>query len=115
MNYYNRVANTDGGYARTQAYDRLYLVGGMGHCAGVGTAQGTAGVSPPATVNSVPLPAAGQFFTEMTNWVESGTAPASLTLKSADASASQLVCSYPQKPTYAGSGPINQASSYSCQ
>ena len=53
-----RVANLDGGYANTQKYDRLFMIAGMGHCAGVGTAQGTAGVSPPATTNSVPLPAA---------------------------------------------------------
>ena len=46
INYYNRVANLDGGYAKTQTYDRLFIIAGMGHCAGVGTAQGTAGVSP---------------------------------------------------------------------
>jgi len=37
-----RVANLDGGFAKTQAYDRLFLIAGMGHCSGVGTAQGTA-------------------------------------------------------------------------
>ncbi len=115
LNYYNRVANLDGGYAKTQAYDRLFLIAGMGHCSGVGTAQGTAGVSPAATVNSVPLPVAGQLYAAMTAWVENGTAPSSITLQSADASASQLTCPYPQKPTYGGTGAVNLASSYACK
>ena len=115
VNYYTRVANLDGGFAKTQAYDRLFLVAGMGHCGGVGTQQGTVGVSPAATVNSVPLPAAGQLFTAMTNWVENGTAPATITLQSADASASQLLCPYPQKPTYAGAGAASAAASYTCR
>ena len=115
INYYNRVANTDGGFAKTQAYDRLFLVGGMGHCSGVGTAQGTAGVSPAATTNSVPLPAAGQFFASLTAWVEKSTVPTSVVINSADASASQLLCPYPAKPTYSGTGLITAAASYACK
>ena len=115
INYYTRVANLDGGYAKTQAYDRLFLIGGMGHCSGVGTAQGTAGVSPPATVNSVPLPAAGQFFAALTAWVEKSTVPTSVVLNSADASASQLLCPYPSKPVYGGAGSITAAANYSCK
>ncbi len=63
----------------------------------------------------MPLPAAGQLFSAMTNWVENGTAPASITLQSADASASQLLCPYPQKPTYSGTGAITAAASYTCK
>ena len=115
INYYTRVANLDGGYAKTQGYARLFLIAGMGHCSGVGTAQGTAGVSPTANANSVPLPASGQLFSTMTNWVESGAAPATITLQSADASASQLLCTYPQKPAYSGTGSITTAASYTCK
>jgi hypothetical protein len=115
INYYTRVANLDGGYAKTQAYDRLFLVAGMGHCGGVGTAQGTAGVSPAATANSVPLPAAGQLFNAVTSWVETGTAPASIVLQSADASASQLSCPFPSKPVYGGTGAVTAAASYTCK
>jgi len=115
INYYTRVANLDGGFAKAQAYDRLFLIAGMGHCSGVGTAQGTAGVSPAANANSVPLPSAGQLFSAVTSWVESGTAPATITLQSADASASQLLCPYPQKPTYGGTGSIAAAASYTCK
>jgi feruloyl esterase len=66
-------------------------------------------------MNSVPLPAAGQLFTAMTGWVENGTAPATITLQSADASASQLLCPYPAKPTYAGTGSVTAAASYTCK
>jgi feruloyl esterase len=51
----------------------------------------------------------------VTSWVESGTAPATITLQSADASASQLLCPYPQKPTYGGTGSIAAAASYTCK
>jgi len=57
----------------------------------------------------------GQLFTALTNWVEAGTAPATITLQSADASASQLLCPYPQKPTYSGTGAVTAAASYSCK
>jgi Tannase and feruloyl esterase len=115
INYYIRVANLDGGFANTQQYDRLFLIPAMGHCAGIGSVSGRAGVSPPATLNSIPLPAAGQLFSAMANWVENGTAPASITLSSANASASQLLCPYPQKPTYSGTGSIASAGTYTCK
>jgi feruloyl esterase len=115
LNYYQRVANLDGGYANTQKYDRLFMIPGMGHCAGVGTAQGTAGVSPPATTNSVPLPAANQFYTALTNWVENGTAPDQIDLNSANQSASGRLCPWPKKAVYSGSGAVTAAASYTCK
>ena len=115
INYYTRVVANDGGFANTQTYDRLFMIGGLAHCTGIGTAQGTPGVSPPADVNSVPLPAAGQLFDVVKAWVENGTAPDTITLQSANASASQLLCPYPKKPTYKGSGAISTASSYTCK
>ena len=88
----------------------------MGHCSGVGTMhRAPAGVSPAANANSVPLPAAGQWFSAVTNWVENGTAPASIVLQSADASASQLLCPYPSKPVYGGTGAVTAAASYTCK
>jgi feruloyl esterase len=113
INYYTHMANASGGFQQAQQFDRLFLIPGMGHCAGVGTVNGTS--SPAATVNSVPLPQPGQLFTALTNWVENGTVPASITLNSADKSATQLLCPYPQKATYSGSGPVTQATNYACK
>ncbi|MEP6740219.1 MAG: tannase/feruloyl esterase family alpha/beta hydrolase [Caldimonas sp.] len=117
INYYTRVANLDGGYAKTQAYDRLFLVPGMGHCGGLGSAAGTAGVSPVVTNANFAQPAAGQLFSVMKAWVEGGaaSAPSSITVQSADTTTSQLLCQYPQKATYGGSGAINAAASYTCK
>ena len=89
------------------------MVPGMGHCAGIGTAQSAAG--PAATANSVPLPADGQFFNAHVDWVENKNAPSTLVVKSADSSVSMPICAYPQKATYSGSGSPTAAASYSCK
>jgi feruloyl esterase len=96
-----------------QKFDRLYLVPGMGHCAGVGTVSGSS--SPPATPNSVPLPAPNQFFNALVSWVEAGTAPSALTIVSADDSVTMPICPYSQKATYNGTGAVTVAASYSCK
>lgn len=109
INYYTRVSDALGGNAEVNRFNRLFLVPGMGHCAGVGSA------SPAATANSVPLPANNQFFNALVAWVEGGTAPANVVLSSADSSVSMPVCPYPQKATYSGSGAVTAAASYSCK
>ncbi|MBV9949103.1 MAG: tannase/feruloyl esterase family alpha/beta hydrolase [Myxococcales bacterium] len=112
INYYSRVSASVGGDAATNQFNRLFLIPGMGHCAGVGTVSGTSG--PMASNNTVPLPGATQFFDTLVAWVEHKTAPDSLVLRSADGSVSLPVCPYPKKITYGGSGSITDASSYSC-
>jgi feruloyl esterase len=113
LNYYSRVSTTMGGDVEVNKFNRLFFVPGMGHCGGVGTVSGSAG--PAATANSVPLPAAGQFFDALVNWVENGTAPGTMVLSSADASVSMPVCPHPQKATYSGTGPVTSAASYTCR
>jgi feruloyl esterase len=103
------VSATLGGNTEVNKFNRLFLVPGMGHCSGVGSA------SPAATANTVPLPATDQFFNALKAWVEQGTAPGSITLTSADSSVSMPVCPYPQKATYKGSGSPTAAASYACQ
>ena len=109
INYFNRVSKVIGGVHETNEFNRLYMIPGMGHCAGVGS------VGPNANPNTVPLPAPGQFFNALMSWVEGGNAPRTLLLKSADSSVSLPICSYPKKATYQGSGPITVASSYRCK
>ena len=109
LNYYSRVSQVMGGADRTNQFNRLYMVPGMGHCSGIGS------IGPNVNANTVPLPAPDQFFNALVNWVEKDDAPQSLVLKSADASVSLPVCPYPQQPTYKGIGSITNASSYSCK
>lgn len=113
VNYYNRVSQALGGNVEVNKFNRLFMVPGMGHCVGVGTAQGTS--FPVADANSVPLPAPTQFFDALVNWVEHGNAPASLVLNSANSSVSMPVCPYPQKATYNGTGSPTAAASYTCR
>lgn len=113
INYFTRVAAAVGGETAAQAFDRLFLIPGMGHCAGIGSAAGVAG--PANTANSVPLPASGQLFAALVDWVENGKAPSSLVLSSADGSVSRPICMYPNKAVYRGSGPVTAATSYACQ
>jgi feruloyl esterase len=113
INYFTRVADAAGGVAAAQAFDRLFLIPGMGHCSGIGSATGIAG--PANTVNTVPLPANHQLFQALVDWVENAHPPASIVLSSADGSVARPICMYPQKPVYAGTGSITAAASYHCQ
>jgi feruloyl esterase len=111
INYYTRMANQMGGYVAAQQFDRLFLIPGMGHCAGNGSVNGVTGVSPAA---NPPLPATGQLFSVLTNWVEKGTAPTTVVVTTTDGTISRPLCMYPAKLTYVG-GNSNSASSFSCQ
>jgi feruloyl esterase len=113
VNYYTRVSNVMGGNVATNKFNRLFLVPGMGHCAGVGSVSGSAG--PAANTNSVPLPAQDQFFNALKDWVENDNTPDTLVLSSADDSVSMPVCPYPKKATYGGTGSITAAASYTCK
>jgi feruloyl esterase len=109
LNYYTRVSQAMGGTRETNRFNRLFMIPGMGHCAGVGS------VGPGANANTIPLPAPDQFFDALMAWVEKRQEPKQLVLKSADASVSLPICAYPQTPTYKGHGAITDASSYSCK
>lgn len=111
VNYYTRMANQMGGFVAAQKFNRLFLIPGMGHCAGVGSVNGIAGVSPAA---NPPLPATGQMFSALTNWVESGVAPTSINVTTADGTISRPLCMYPTKLTYV-SGSVGSASSFACK
>ena len=110
-NYYTRAANQMGGFVATQKFYRLFMIPGMSHCGGVGSVNGTAGVSPAA---KPPLPATGQLFSVLTDWVENGTAPTTIPVTTTDGTISRPLCMYPAKLTYV-SGDVNSASSFVCQ
>jgi feruloyl esterase len=112
-NYFTRVSEAMGGDAATQEFLRLYLVPGMGHCAGVGSVSGTS--SPSASPETVPLPAPSQFFDALVNWVEQGQAPDTMVLGSSNNTVSLPACVYPKKVAYTGTGAITSADSYACK
>lgn len=111
INYYTRASNLLGGYAAAQQFYRLFMVPGMGHCSGVGSANGTAGVSPAA---NPPLPATNQLFNVLVDWVENGKAPETIVVETVDKAVSRPLCLYPKKLAYV-SGDVNAAASYACR
>jgi hypothetical protein len=109
--YYERAAAAMGGMDALQKFYRYLPIPAMGHCAGVGSVNGLAGVSPAA---NPPLPAPNQLFTALTDWVEKGVAPDKLVLQNSDKSLARPLCTYPKKIAYV-SGDRSLAASYTCQ
>lgn len=113
LNYYERLANEQGGYAATQAFARLYMMPGLGHCSGAGTP----GATPRAPNGKVASPQL-EFFSMMVDWVEKGSAPAdalpATTAASVSPARSRPLCVYPRQVSYLG-GDVNAAASYSCR
>lgn len=110
-NYYERAAKAMGGIDATQKFYRYLEIPAMGHCAGVGSVNGLAGVSPAA---NPPLPAPNQLFAALTDWVEKGVAPDKLVLQNADKSLARPLCTYPKKIAYLG-GDVKSAASFACR
>lgn len=108
--YYGAVSAKLGGYDNVKDFYRLYEIPGMGHCNGVGSANGVDGVSPAA---APPLPAQNQLFQELVSWVEQKKAPEQIVLTNAQTQLSRKICPFPLKPAYV-SGDRNLAASYAC-
>lgn len=106
INYYNRVATQMGGIEALQSFYRFYLIPGMAHGFRNGSANADA---------NPPLPAEGQFFDLLSQWVESGTRPGDRveTTAPGPGGSSAPLCAYPRKRTYAGGDPKATAS-YNC-
>lgn len=108
VNYYERVITRFGGLSSVQDFYRLYLIPGMAHGPGNGTANSNAN---PA------YPGPNQIYSMLTDWVEKGIVPpedAVMSSASATPFARSLpMCTYPKKATYV-SGDINSAASYTC-
>ena len=109
--YYERAAAAMGGMDALQKFYRYLQIPAMGHCAGVGSVDGLAGTSPKA---DPPLPAQGQLFTALTDWVEKGVAPDNLVVENSSKSLRRPLCAYPKKIAYVG-GPVGVEGSYVCQ
>jgi hypothetical protein len=78
---------------------RLFLVPGMGHCAGGA-----------ATLDRFDM------LTSIENWVEKGTAPDSVEATGRSfPGRSRPLCPYPKHAQYKGSGDTEKASSFECR
>lgn len=99
LDYYKRVVQGNGGLPKVRTFARLYLVPGMGHCAGG-----------PATLDRF------DFLTALVQWVEQDKAPQSVVATGHDfPGRSRPLCAWPQHAQYKGHGDPNDASSFECR
>jgi feruloyl esterase len=98
VDYYNRMAQANGGADRVRDWSRLFLVPGAGHCGGGQTLDRF------------------DALDAMVKWVEQGVAPASLTATGAAfPGRSRPLCAYPLHAHYKGQGNPEDASSFECR
>lgn len=98
LGYYRSLAETNGGAEKVAEWSRMFLVPGMRHCGGG--------------------PALDQFdmLGAVVNWVEKGTAPASVVATgNAFPGRSRPLCAYPKHAQYTGQGDTNDARNFRCQ
>ncbi len=97
IDYFERLTKAHG--AKAADFARLYLIPGMGHCAGGAATDQWDGLS------------------AMVNWVEKGQAPHSITARGSAVfpGRSRPLCPYPQYAAYKGSGDAEDAANFACR
>ena len=97
IDYYQRLRAHNG--ARTEDFAKLFLVPGMGHCAGGAATDSIDGLG------------------ALVDWVEKGQAPQSLVANGTAVfpGRSRPLCAYPQHAHYKGTGDTENASNFSCR
>ena len=99
IDYYERMTKANGGDDKVRPWSRLFLVPGMGHCAGG-----------PETLDSFDALGA------VVRWVEEGVAPESLTaIGRSFPGRSRPLCAYPLHAHYKGKGDTEDAANFECR
>jgi tannase/feruloyl esterase len=112
IQYYEQLQKTMGD-AKTNGFVRLYMIPGMGHCAGGAgaTSFGQLGLT------TAKGPEYG-IFDALEKWEELGTVPGSIVATKYGASRKvemmRPICPYPQAPKYNGNGDPNDSASFTC-
>jgi hypothetical protein len=99
LDYYQRMAKTNGGMEKVQNWSRIFLVPGMYHCRGGDYALDNF-----------------DLLTAVVNWVENGTAPDSVVATGkAFPGRSRPLCAYPKYAHYKGQGDPEDAKNFECR
>jgi feruloyl esterase len=99
VDYYERMTRANGGAAAVNAWSRLFLVPGMGHCGGG-----------PATLDTFDMLGA------VVEWVEGQKAPQAILARGrAWPGRSRPLCPYPSHAHYKGMGNVDEAGSFECR
>ena len=100
INYYKSVVGATGGSAKASESVRLFMVPGMGHCAG---GEG---------------PSSFDALSAMEQWVETGKAPNEIIashMTGGVADRTRPLCVYPQVAQYKGTGSVDEAANFVCR
>lgn len=111
LHYFDALVRHEGGLSQADQFYRLYTVPAMGHCEGVGSADGIPGVSPAA---APPLPVKGQLYQQLVSWVEHQQPPGRIMLANTDKTVEHPLCKFPSMLHYKG-GNVNAGASYDCR
>ena len=93
-------ANGADGAASTDEFVRVFMMPGMGHCAG--------GAGPDQA----------DFMAHITSWVEKDDAPVRITARKLEGGKepmSRPICAYPRVPRYQGRGDPNDEANFACE
>ncbi|MFT4243078.1 MAG: tannase/feruloyl esterase family alpha/beta hydrolase [Acidovorax sp.] len=121
LNYYERVKALAGGDAQVQQFLRLYNMPGMAHSSQgrawtVGNVNNSVPMPQlPGNSNQTPTREQDTMFSALVDWVERGSAPGDIVIRSRDNSTSYPVCVYPKQIKWNGTGSSREAASYSCR
>jgi len=112
--YFEKVKARQGSQAQIDAFFRLFLVPGMGHCSGGTGTTSFGNQNAPSPI----VDAEHDLLSALDAWVEKGAAPdriiASRVLNGTTVRTRPL-CPYPSKAVYSGSGSTDSAASFVCR
>jgi feruloyl esterase len=99
VDYYERMTRANGGSAAVDAWSRLFLVPGMGHCGGG-----------PAALDEFDM------LTAIVEWVEKEDPPQAIRATGRRwPGRSRPLCPYPSHARYKGAGDPEDAASFECR
>jgi feruloyl esterase len=114
LNYYRKVVSTMGD---PSSFYRVFMVPGMAHCSG-GLGPNSFGNG---TSNGPVIDAGHDLVKALEQWVEQGTAPASIiathyvnNVVSQGVAFQRPLCPFPQRAEYVGQGDTNSAANFAC-
>jgi feruloyl esterase len=112
IKYYEDVRTRQGSQAEMDSFYRLFLIPGMGHCAG-----GAGSIAGVVRMEDLPVGAAvdpgRDILSALDRWVEDGAAP-NLTGSNTAGTVTRPLCPYPGKLIYKG-GDDTKATSFTCE
>jgi feruloyl esterase len=111
INYYESVVAQQHGLEKTEAFYRLFLVPGMGHCMGAYDADWIDALDQWVVHGKAPLEVLGHRLPPMTGPPPMGPPP----MVAPQYTGTRPICAYPDMAKYQGAGSADAAESFSCR